>query len=193
MKQEKIISVPIEISARHVHLSKQGLEELFGAGYELHKIKQLGQQSDFSSQETIDIIAGDKTIKGARVVGPLRQKTQVEISKTDAVFLGLNPPLRLSGDLKGSAGVVLKGPKGKLELKEGLILARRHLHCSTNQAKELKLKDGDIVCVETEGERKLIFCNIIARVADGYDLCLHIDTDEGNAAGINKRGQGIII
>jgi len=200
------MKIPIEISARHIHLSKQDLEKLFGAGYELQKIKQLGQPSDFSCQETLDILAGlsaqadlpagqagDKRIKEVRIVGPLREKTQIEISKTDAVYLGLNPPLRLSGDLEGSARIILEGPKGKLELEEGLILAQRHLHCATDEAKKLKLKNGDVISVEIEGERKLVFHNVAVRVADNYKLCLHLDTDEGNAAGINRAGEGFII
>ncbi|MGA2417926.1 MAG: PduL/EutD family phosphate acyltransferase, partial [Candidatus Staskawiczbacteria bacterium] len=128
-----------------------------------------------------------------RVVGPLREQTQVEISLTDAVGSGLMPPVRLSGNLQGSAGVILEGPEGRVELTEGLIVAQRHLHCSEAQAKKLGLKTGDRVSVRVEGERPIVFENIAVRVRDDYKLCLHLDTDEGNAAGINKTGEGFLL
>lgn len=184
--------VPVEISARHVHLSKKDLEALFGIEYQLKEIRRLYQPSDFAAEESVDIKIGDKEIKGVRVVGPLREKTQIEISKTDAIMLGANPPIRLSGDLDNSSPVVLIGPKGKLELKEGLIIARRHIHCSPEEAKKSGLRHGQLVSVEIKGNRALSFHCVEVRVRDDYKLCLHLDTDEGNSAGINKIGEGII-
>ncbi len=186
------IKIPIEVSARHIHLSKADLEKLFGEGYELKKIKQLSQPSDFACEETLDIKVGDKKINKVRIVGPLREKTQVEISKSDAVMLEINPPLKMSGDIDGTPGIILIGPKGELELAEGLIIARRHIHCSTAEAKRADLRQGQIVSVDVKGERAITFHCVQVRVKDDYKLCLHLDTDEGNAAGINKTGEGIL-
>ena len=185
--------ISAEVSARHIHLSQKDLETLFGVGYELTKLKQLSQPSDFACEETVDIQVGSKKIEKMRIVGPLRSQTQVEISFTDAVGSGFMPPIRLSGNLESSEGVVLHGPVGKVELRKGLIVAQRHLHCATDEAKKMKLKTGDIVSVKIEGEREVIFKKVIVRVRDDYKLCLHLDTDEGNAAGINKIGEGEII
>jgi len=185
--------VPVEISARHIHLSKEDLEKLFGAGYELEKAKQLFQPSDFACQETINIQNYSNVLKNIRIVGPLRKQTQVEISRTDAISIGVNPPLRLSGDLKNSAKIVLQGPEGEVELNEGLIIAQRHFHCATDEAKNLELKTGDFISVKIESERPVIFEKVVVRVEDDYKLCLHLDTDEGNAAGINKKAEGFLL
>ena len=185
--------IPIEISARHVHLSKDDLEILFGKDYKLKNIKQLTQPSDFVAEETVDLKSGDKEIKKVRVVGPERNQTQVEISMTDAVSLGVVPPIRISGDLKGSAKITLIGPKGVVDLNEGLIISGRHIHCNETEAKSLGIKNKDKVSVKVEGERSITFHNIAIRIGDKYKLCLHLDTDEGNAAGINKKTEGIII
>ena len=189
--------IKIEVSARHCHLSKKDAETLFGVGHEFSVYKQLSQPSDFACQETVDIQigppAGGKKIEKVRVVGPVRLQTQVEISLTDAIGSGAVPPIRLSGDLQGSSSVVLNGPSGKVELKEGLIIAKRHFHCATDEAKKYKLKNGDTISVEIEGNRAVIFENIPVRVKDNYKSCFHIDTDEGNASGVNKMGEGIII
>jgi len=193
IKHMKNIKVLVEVSARHCHLSKTDLEKLFGAGYELKKMKQLSQPSDFACEETVDILVGSKNFEKVRIVGPLRAQTQVEISLTDAVGSGLLPPVRLSGDLKGSVGVVLSSPSGKVELSEGLIIAKRHLHCATDEAKKYKFKNRDVVSVKIEGDRPVIFEKVFVRVRDDYKFCLHLDTDEGNAASINKIGEGQIL
>jgi putative phosphotransacetylase len=190
MKEAK---VPVEVSARHCHLSPDDLEKLFGAGYELQKIKQLTQPSDFACQETVDIQAGSKKFEKVRVVGPLREQTQVEISLTDAVGSGVVPPVRLSGDLSDSCGIKLIGPNGQVDLERGLIVALRHIHCAKSEAKALGLKDRDAVAVKINSERPVTFYDVLVRVRDDYKLCLHLDTDEGNAAGINKIGEGIIL
>lgn len=192
MENKQNIKVSVEISARHCHLSKQDLEKLFGAGHELKKFKQLSEPSDFAAEETIDIQVGSKKFEKVRVVGPLREQTQVEISLTDAIGSGVIPPIKLSGDLKGSAGVTLFGPAGQVELLEGLIVAQRHIHCATNEANELGLKPGDIVAVMVDGERSIVFDKVAVRIRDDYKLCMHIDTDEGNAAAINKIGEGLL-
>lgn len=190
---KKIIKVPVEVSARHCHLAKEDLEKLFGVGHELKLLKQLSQASDFACEETIDIQFGSKKIEKVRVVGPLRAKTQVEVSLTDAVGSGIRPPVKLSGDLMNTSPVTLVGPNGSVELSEGLIVAKRHIHCATTQAAGLKLKSGDRVSVKIASERPLVFEDVILRIREDYNLCLHLDTDEGNAAGINKMGEGQII
>jgi putative phosphotransacetylase len=187
------IKIPVEVSARHCHLSKEVLEKLFGNGYQLQKIKQLSQPSDFACQETIGVQVGSKKFENVRVVGPLRDKTQIEMSLTDVIGSGIIHPIKLSGDLQGSAGVILKGPAGEVELGEGLIVARRHIHCGTEEAKKHKLKTGDIISVKVGSEREIIFEKVVVRVKDDYKLCMHIDTDEGNAAGINKISEGQIL
>ncbi|MCX6722804.1 MAG: PduL/EutD family phosphate acyltransferase, partial [Candidatus Staskawiczbacteria bacterium] len=148
---------------------------------------------------------GTKKIEKVRVVGPLRQQTQVEISLTDAIGSGVTPQIKLSGDLNGTSPVALVGPKGAVDLNEGLIVAKRHIHCATEEAKKYKLKNGDVVSVEVparnashsdadgKGERSVVFENVILRVRDDYKLFMHIDTDEGNAADVNKIGEGFII
>jgi putative phosphotransacetylase len=187
------IKIPVEVSARHCHLSKEDLEKLFGNGYELKKIKQLSQPVDFACEETIDIIVGSKKFEKVRVVAPLREKTQVEISLTDAVGSGVIPKIKISGDLNGTSPVALVGPKGVVDLNEGLIIAKRHIHCATEEAKKYKIKNGEVVSVEIKSERPIIFKNVIVRVKDDYKISMHLDTDEGNAAGINKIGEGFII
>lgn len=185
------IKIPIEISARHVHLSQKDLEALFGPGYKLNRMKQLTQASDFAAEETVDIKSDSGVLKSVRIVGPVRQQTQAEISRTDAFSLGINPPINISGNLGKAANIVLVGPSGEAEAKA--IIALRHLHCSVAEAKELNLKDKSNVAIKVEGERALIFRNVKVRVGKEYALCLHLDTDEGNAAGINKTGEGYLV
>ena len=185
--------IPIEVSARHIHLSQEDLDKLFGKGYKLKKLKKLSQLSDFAAKETLDIQAGVKKILKVRVVGPVRKETQVELSMTDAVFLGISPPVRKSGDLKVSPGIVLIGPKRKIKIKKGVIIPWRHIHCSTKEAKVLKLKNGMMVSLKIKGARSLTFHNIRVRINKNYRLYMHLDTDEGNAAGITKEGEGKVI
>jgi putative phosphotransacetylase len=193
MFNKQKIKIPVEVSARHCHLSKSDLEKLFGEGYELKKMKDLSQPSDFACEETVDIKGDSGVLKNLRIVGPVREQTQVEVSRTDAFLLGVNPPSKLSGDLMGSGPVTVIGPKGAVSLTEGLIVALRHIHCATGEAAKLRLKNGDVVSVRVNSERPVIFENVIVRIKDNYKLCLHLDTDEGNAAGINKIGAGEIL
>ena len=193
MWNKKNIQIPVEISARHCHLSKEVLEKLFGVGYELKKMRQLSMPSDFAAEETVEVLFGSKKIEKVRVVGPLRAKTQVEISLTDAIGSGVIPPIKLSGDLVDSSSITLIGPKGSVELAEGLIVALRHLHCNEMEAAQLRLKNDDKISVVIDGLRRVTFENVAVRVRNDYNLCLHLDTDEGNAAGINKISNGIIL
>ncbi len=185
--------VPIEVSARHIHLSQKGLERLFGIGYQLKKLRKLSQADDFAAKERIDIKIGDKVIRKVRILGPVREKTQIEISLTDAINLRIKVPLRLSGNIKGTPGAVLIRPKKKLRIKEGVIIAQRHLHCSPKEAEMLKLRKGTSLSVKIKGQRGVTFHNVKVRIKAGYKLCLHLDTDEGNAAGITRKGIGEII
>lgn len=187
------MKIPIEVSARHIHLSKEDLEKLFGKGYKLKKMKKLYQPSDFSAQETVAIAGRANRKLTLRVIGPVKKKTQIELSKTDAIFLGFAVPLRNSGDLKGTSGAVLTGPTGKIAIKEGVINTWRHIHCTPKEAKKLGLKNGQMVSVKTDGPSALTFHNVLIRISKNYKLCLHLDTDEGNACGIVRKGEGNIV
>jgi putative phosphotransacetylase len=185
--------VLIEISARHIHLSLKDLEVLFGKNYKLKKLKKLSQADDFAAQEKIDVKFGEHILKGIRIVGPVRKETQIEISLTDAFKLGVKPMLRLSGNLKETPGAILIKGKKKIRIKQGVIIAQRHLHCNFEEAKILKLKNASFISIKSEGKRGVTFHNVKVRVKQGYNLSLHLDTDEGNSAGIIKKGKGIII
>ena len=182
----------VEVSARHIHLSEPHCVEIFGKGYELKKIKDLSQPGLFACQETVDIQIGQETLKEIRVVGPLRSQTQIEISRTDAHHLKTDAPLRLSGDLEDSQGCAVIGPQGVANLKEGLITAKRHLHLNPEEAQKLNLKNGQEISIKIKGERELIFHKVTTRVDPSYKAAVHLDTDEGNAAGIKGRGEGEI-
>ncbi len=188
-----MIKVSIEISARHIHLSKKDLEVLFGKGYKLNKKKDLTQPGMFAAEETLTIQKNNKKITKVRIVGPIRSKTQVELSLTDAYNLGIKIPIRKSGVLKGTPGIMLIGPKKKLKIKQGVICAWRHIHLSNKEAKKFKLEKQNFVSVKVKGTRSVIFSNVRIRINKNYRLCLHIDTDEGNAANISKKGTCLII
>lgn len=185
--------IPIEISARHIHLSKKDLRALFGKGHILTKERSLTQPLNFAAAERLTIEKKGRKIARVRIVGPLRKKTQVELSLTDAFILGMEVPIRKSGNIKGSPGVDLIGPKGRVKLKQGVIAAWRHIHLNAREAKRLGVKQGQMVNLKTRGNRSLIFNKVKIRVGRGFKLCLHLDTDEGNAAGIVKKGQGILM
>ncbi len=180
------MKVRVEISARHVHLSQADLEKLFGIGYQLKKIKDLSQEGEFAAEETITLVGPKRKLENLRVVGPARQATQVELAYTDAFSLGIDAPLRLSGDLEGSAGAKLIGPAGEVELKEGVIVAKRHLHINPSEAAELGIKNNDVVKVAVGGERGLVFDNVVVRIKPTFHASVHLDTDEANAAGLGK-------
>lgn len=176
--------ITIGVSARHVHLSKEHLQILFGNDYSLTEMKPLTQPGQFAANETVAVIGPKGTFPKVRILGPTRGKTQLEVSKTDAFALGINPPVRESGDIAGSAGIKLQGPAGEVELEEGVIIAARHIHFHTTDAERFGVKDKQRVAVRTSGERGVVFENVVVRVSDSYALDMHIDTDEANAAGI---------
>lgn len=178
--------VGIGISARHVHLSREDLERLFGPGHELTAEKPLSQPGQFSCAETVAVYGPKGFFPKIRVLGPVRKQTQVEISRSDAFVLGLAPPVRDSGSLAGSPGARLVGPAGEVVLSEGVILAQRHLHLHTKDAQRLGLKDQDYVKFRVDGQRAVVFERVLVRVHDNYALDFHLDTDEANAAGVNN-------
>lgn len=180
------MKIPIEISARHVHLSKSDLEKLFGPGAELTKFKDLSQPGQFAANETLKLVGIKGEIDKVRVLGPCREQTQVEISETDARELGIDPPVRESGSLENTPGIKLVGSRGEIDLPGGVILALRHVHCDPATAGKLGLKNGERIKVDTKGMRDLLFENVLVRISPNYKFSMHIDTDEANAAGIDK-------
>jgi len=189
-----MLKINIEVSARHIHLSQKDVEKLFGRGYELKKLRDLSQKGEFAVKDKVTVESAGGRIDDVRILGPVRPRTQVEISLTDAYKLKINPPIRLSDDLAGSAGIKVIGPKSSLNLRKGVIVAKRHIHASLADGKKYKIKNNQKVSVLiNKGERKLRFDEVVVRVDKDYSLACHIDTDEGNAAGIVKSVKGVII
>lgn len=186
-------AVPIGVSARHVHLTQEHVETLFGKGYTLTKKKEL-MGGQFAANETVTIVGLKlRAIENVRVLGPVRKQSQVEISATDTVKLGIRAPIRESGNLKGSAPIAIVGPKGAIYLDEGCIVAKRHIHMSPADAQAAGVKDGDIVSVSVDNERGTIFNNVQIRVDPSFTLEMHIDTDEANASKIACGTLAVII
>ncbi len=175
--------VKIGLSNKHLHLQKEHIEILFGKGHELTPTKPLVQPGQFACEEKVDIVGPKKTLKGIRVLGPARAETQVELAMTDARTIGVKAPVRESGKLEGTPGCKIVGPCGEVEIDHGVIVALRHVHLSPAQAKEAGVKDKDIVSIKIEGERGLVFNNVLVRSGDAHEREVHLDTDEGNAAG----------
>ena len=185
-------TVPIGISARHVHLCREDVEALFGKGYMLTKKKEL-MGGQFAAQECVTIIGTKlRAIENVRVLGPERSRSQVEVAKTDAIRLGINAPVRVSGDINGSAPIALVGPKGVVYLKEGCIIAKRHIHMAPTDAARFGVKDKQVVKIRFESGRGGILEDVPIRVDDTFTLEMHIDTDEANGLGITK-DEGILI
>lgn len=177
--------IPVAVSARHAHLTRATIEKLFGADHELQVANDLSQPHEFAAHETVTVIGPRGAIEHVRIVGPPRTEDQIELARSDALHIGVDPMLRTSGDLHDSPGVALEGPAGRVELPHGVILARRHLHLSAVDAQRLQLGNHDIVAVAIDSDgRDLVFDDVIVRVAAGFRTELHLDTDEGNAAGI---------
>lgn len=177
--------IPVGISVRHLHICKEDFEKLFGPGTELHPERTL-YQGDFAAKEAVALIGPKmRLLERVRILGPMRDRTQIELAKTDAIFLGVDAPLRLSGDIKGSAPITIIGPKGVVQLKEGCIRAMRHIHMNTKEAAYFGLKDGDFVKIRVGGPTAVVFENVAVRVSDKVRLQIHLDTDEGNVASIN--------
>ena len=184
--------VPVGVSNRHIHLSQEHVEALFGPGYQLTKKKEL-MGGQFASNECCTIVGLKlRAIENVRVLGPARKSTQVEISSTDARKLGINVPVRESGDIAGSAPIAIVGPKGAVYCKEGCIVAARHIHMSPADANACGVSDGDYVSVKVENERGTTFNNVKIRVDESFTLEMHIDTDEANASEI-KQGDKVAI
>lgn len=186
-------SIPVGISNRHIHLSKEDLEFLFGHGYALRVMRNLKQPGEFAAEETLDIKGPKGTIKKVRILGPLRNNTQVEISITDGFVLGINPPVRESGKIDGTPGIILIGPKGTLKKDCGIIAALRHIHMKPEFAVRHGINDKDMLSIRTEGIRSLVFDNVLARVSDKFILEMHIDTDEANACGLKSEDRVKIV
>lgn len=173
----------VGVSNRHVHLSREDLDILFGKNYELKPIKDLGQPGQYAADEKVIIVGPKGAIEQVRVLGPVRNQTQIEISKTDAFKLGVNPPVRDSGDIENTPGIVIVGPEGTVIKDKGVILAKRHIHMHPKDAQHYGVKDKDIVKVVCEKEgRRLIFDDVLIRVSEKFALEFHVDTDEANAA-----------
>lgn len=180
------LKITVEASGRHVHLSRESIDILFGKGYKLTKATKLSQPGQFGCNERVSITGPKGTIVNVIVLGPERSQTQVEISKTDALILGVKPPIRESGDLDGSAGVTITTDKASLTIKEGLIIVKRHIHLTPDDANLFKVYDKEIVKVKVSGERPLIFDDVVIRVGKQYSTAMHIDYDEANACGYIK-------
>jgi acetate kinase len=185
--------IRMSVSVRHVHLSTRDVEALFGQGYVLTEKKRLHLESDYASNETVNLIGPRGRVDSVRAIGPERARTQVEISRTEEFKLGIDAPIRESGDLDGTPGIILEGPAGRIEIPEGVICAMRHIHMSPEDAETYGVKDRDIVMVRIEGERELIFGDVMVRVKPGYKLEMHIDTDEANAADLPPVAQGYLV
>jgi putative phosphotransacetylase len=183
--------IPIGVSNRHIHLSRNDLETLFGKGYELTPIKDLSQPGQYACKEQLTIVGPSmRPIENVRVLGPVRKASQVEISMTDSYILKVKPPVRESGKIKDSAPIRIVGPKGIVELNEGCIIANRHIHMSPDEAKVFGLSDGDYVDIDVNGKRKTRWFDVQVRVDKDFRLEMHVDTDDANSAGI---GNGFIV
>lgn len=185
--------VPIGISNKHVHVSQADLETLFGEGYELTPIKDLSQPGQYAANEKVDVVGPKGTLKGVRILGPVRPETQVELAQTDARSIGVNALLRESGKLEGTEGCKLVGPKGEVELDKGCIVAHLHIHFHTDEAAKMGIKDKQILTVMVHGQKDVVFCDVIARVGDKMKLDFHMDTDEANAALVKNGGVAVIL
>ena len=179
--------IPIGVSNRHIHLTQADVDTLFGEGYELTKIKDLKQPGQYACRETLTIVGPSmRPIEGVRVLGPVRRASQVEISRTDSFQLKVKPPVRESGDIGGSAGITIIGPRGIVTLPEGCIIANRHIHMGLADAAQYGVVDGDYVTVDATGEKRTRWYDVQVRVSPDFVLEMHVDTDDANAAGIGN-------
>ena len=189
-----LFSIPVEISNHHVHLTRDSLDILYGKDYELTKLRDLSQPGEFASNERVSIVGANmKVIEKVRILGPLREYTQAELSITDGYFLGLDLPTRISGNIKGSPPIIFIGPKGVLTLSEGAIRAARHIHMTPKDLEYYQVKNGDRIQVEVSGEHGVIYKDVVIRVSQKSKLAFHLDTDEANAANIKGSGLARIL
>lgn len=185
--------IPVEISARHVHLTQEAVEKLFGKGYQLTKKRELSQPGEFLSGERVKLVSKNGQIENVAVLGPVRSQVQVELSQTDSRTLGIRLPVCLSGDLEGGADMLLVGPAGILEARECAIIAQAHVHMTLEDARKYSVRDGEIVSIRLETERPLTLDGVIVRARPASQLAVHIDFDEANAALVTAQTKGILI
>lgn len=191
MSKEKIL---IEVSARHVHVTTEDLETLFGKGYQLTPKKDLSQPGQYAAAERVDLVGPRSTIKNVSILGPVRAASQVEVSMSDARTLGLNPSIRESGNIDGTIGVQLVGPAGSVTLDKGLIVAKRHVHLTPEAAEAQGVVNGQVVEIKVQtDDRSMTFGDVVIRVSEKFAPAMHIDTDEANAAGITSTAWGEIV
>lgn len=187
-------TVMVETSARHVHVTEETLEILFGKGYQLTKKKDLSQPGQFACEERVQVIGPKNSFPAVSILGPTRPADQVELSASDARSIGVAAPVRESGDIAGSGACKLVGPKGEVELKEGVIVAKRHIHMTPENAENYGVKDKQVVSVKIESpERSLVFGDVVVRVSPKFKLAMHIDTDESNAVMAGRDATGVIV
>ena len=188
------LDIPAGVSVKHCHLTREHFKILFGASAEPKRVKDIKQPGFYAAEEMIDVKGPKGVLKNIRLVAPYREHTQIELAATDAMAIGLKPPVRESGDIKNSSGAILIGPHGQLEVKEGVIIAQRHLHFSPSEARAMGIASGEVVRVRAGagGGRSTVFEDVVVRVSDKYSLEFHVDTDEANAAGI-KTGDAVHI
>jgi putative phosphotransacetylase len=186
--------IPINVSARHLHITQEHLEVLYGGGSRLTKMKDLVQPGEFAANEVVSVVGPNRRVfEKVRILGPVRSRTQVELSYNDGRYIGLELPARISGDIEGTAPIVLVGPKGVLQLEAGAIRALRHIHMSPEDAARFGLTGGAVVSVKTLGAMGVAFNNVIIRVGPKLTIEMHIDTDEANAAGLPPSSFGILL
>lgn len=186
-------SFEVEASGRHVHLSRKELDALFGTGYELTKVKDLSQPGQYASKERLTVVGPKGAFHNVVILGPVRKESQVEVSLTDCLQLGVKAPIRESGDIEGTPGIVLVNGDKSVSLDKGLIVAKRHVHMTPEDAEKMGVKNHDIVKVKVEGARPLIFDDVVIRVSPKFATYMHIDYDEANACGFSKGIRGRII
>ncbi|MFI3618645.1 phosphate propanoyltransferase [Enterococcus avium] len=179
--------IPVGISNRHIHLCQQDIESLFGKGFNLVPKKYLSQPGQFASDQTVSVVGVKGSIHNVRVLGPERQESQLEISRTDSFQLGVHAPINESGNLTNAGSAFIVGPKGSIQLKENIIIAKRHIHMTPEDAKRFEVTQGQTVSVKTIGERATIFGETIIRISDDFSLECHLDMDEANAAGLSNK------
>ncbi|MBI2238349.1 MAG: phosphate propanoyltransferase [Actinobacteria bacterium] len=186
-------TVPIGVSARHIHLSPEHVEALFGTGRKLEPMRYLLQPGEFATEHTVSVVSpGGRVLEKVRILGPERARTQIEFSRTDSVSLRMNIPMRNSGDLDGTPEVTLVGPAGVVRT-DGVIRAARHIHCSPEEAAAFGLTDGDRVSVRIPGPEGVTFTSVLVRTHPGHKLIVHLDTDDANAAGVNCVTHGVVL
>ncbi|WP_443660365.1 phosphate propanoyltransferase [Clostridium algidicarnis] len=193
LTKEDLSKIPVGISNRHVHLSEKDIESLFGKDYKLTKFKDLSQTGQYACNEVLTICGPKGAIERVRVLGPERSKTQVEVLMGDCIKLGVKQHVKLSGDLSGTAGVTLIGPKGSVQLEEGVVVAQRHIHMTKEDAKNLDVCNGDIVSIKIDDLRGGIYSNVAIRANDTSKLECHLDIEEANAMGISSKTKITIV